>query len=127
MPLYLQYPCDKVNKQLYETGPAVITMAFLKMANQPGYIDALLEANTIYNWDYARASTPDSVCYKPLEPLVLNNKTLGADMFCGAWHSNPNSNPRFYYFKNVNNYLYIAAQDGNIEAVKLNKKQRRWC
>ena len=118
LPLYLQYPCDKVNKQLYETGPAVITIAYLKAAKP--LEDALLPANILFNWDYARNSTPDSPCYKPNPNLELNNKTIGADMFCGAWHSNKAANPRFYYLKNANNYLYIAAQDGDIEALQLN-------
>lgn len=120
LPLYLQYPCDKVNKQLYETGPAVITLAFLKKAEAKK--DALLPANIIFNWDYARSSTPDSPCYTPNVNFQLGNKTIGADMFCGAWHANKAANPRFYYLKNVNNYLYIAAQDGDEQALALSLK-----
>jgi hypothetical protein len=120
LPQYLQYPCDKVNKQMYETGPAVITFSFFKAANQEGYLDALLESNILFNWDYARSTTPDSPCYKANPNLALNNKTIGADMFCGAWHSNKAANPRFYYLKNVNSYLYLAAQNGDVAALQLN-------
>ncbi len=120
---YLQFPCDKINKQLYETGPLVITIAFYISANQVGYNDLLLPANILFNWDYARTLIPDSSCYDKNMLVKLNNETIGYDAFCGGWHKNnerynyPNITNTSLYKANVSDYLYIAAQDGDYEAV----------
>lgn len=115
LPEYLQYPCDTLNYQLYQTGPAVITMAFFIAANQDSNNDILLPANILYNWEYAKATTPDSPCHVPEKNIQENPDTIGADMFCGHWHKN---NTRFYYKKNVDYYLYFAAQDGDLEKAR---------
>jgi ankyrin repeat protein/mannosyltransferase OCH1-like enzyme len=118
LPDYLKYPCNKINKLLYEAGPAVITMAVYKSANQEGYNDLILPANVLFNWDYARTLTPESGCYDPNLQFAQNSKTYGYDLFCGKWHKDPEIYKKIYYQQFSDKDLYVAAQDGDLKKVK---------
>jgi ankyrin repeat protein/mannosyltransferase OCH1-like enzyme len=115
LPEYLQFPCDAFNQQIYSTGPAVLTMAFFLKANQAGFNDIMLPGDILSNWQYANSITPESRCHKQDQIVEFNPKTIGADLFCGDWHK---ENSRFYYKKNIDIYLYIAAQNGNLNMAK---------
>jgi ankyrin repeat protein/mannosyltransferase OCH1-like enzyme len=115
VPEYVQYPCHKVFKQVYETGPAVITMAIHKAANQGENVDLILPGYHLFNMDYANANNQDSLCYTARKlSLEMYPDTIGADLFCGSWHKKKGAEDRIYYPKN----LFKAVRNGDKQAVK---------
>lgn len=115
IPEYVQYPCHQVFKQVYETGPAIITMATHKSANINGNVDLVMPGYYLFNMDYANAINKDSLCYTG-RSLSLDSypNTIGADLFCGSWHKMKGAEDRIYYQKD----LFKAVHSGDRKVVK---------
>jgi len=122
LPEYVQFPCNLLQKVMYEVGPTALTMAYYLGA---GELDILMPRNILFNAEYAWSTTTGSRCstnevvslYSDYNGVQI--KTKGADMFCGSWALN-NHNDYFkltYYKENIDLYLYRAAQDGKLEEV----------
>ncbi len=116
IPEYIKYPLNKVWKLLYETGPAVITMAVHKSANQNGNADLIMPGYHLFNMDYANHINPTSLCHLPNRNLSLDlyPNTIGADLFCGSWHKIKGYENQIYYPHN----LLKAVNAANRKAVK---------
>ena len=116
MPEYIKFPCHKVWKLVYETGPAVITMAVHKSANESGNIDLIMPGYHLFNMDYANHINPTSRCHFPNRNLSLEQypNMVGADLFCGSWHKIKGYEDKIYYPHN----LIKAAHAGDRKTVK---------
>ncbi len=113
VPDYIKYPCTKEFKLLYDTGPAVITMAAHKMANVGGDTDLIMPGYHLFNMDYANYINPKSPCHIPGRIVPLNANTIGADLFCGEWHKEKGYSDMIYY----SHHLFAAVAAGNIKHV----------
>jgi mannosyltransferase OCH1-like enzyme len=52
LPLYLQYPCNKDAITIFQTGAAVITLAYFESENQDGNLDIVMPANAFYKIEF---------------------------------------------------------------------------
>lgn len=114
VPDYIKYPCTKEFKLLYETGPAVITMAAHKMANLGGESDLIMPGYHLFNMDYANYINPKSPCHILGRIVPLDQNTIGADLFCGEWHKEKGYRDMIEYSQD----LFAAVAEGNISQAK---------
>jgi ankyrin repeat protein len=103
IPEYIKFPLNKVWKLVYETGPAVITMAVHKAVNQNGNADLIMPGYHLFNMDYANHINPTSLCHIPNRNLSLDlyPNTISGDLFCGAWHKIKGYENQIYYPHNL--------------------------
>ena len=103
----LEIKIERFDKIFFETGPVMLTIAYYKsidISRSSGKTDVILPPKMLYNYDYARATTPEYVtddsCYysssKTSEEKLqlvhnfhgIEIETLGGDMFSGSWATN---------------------------------------
>jgi ankyrin repeat protein len=124
-PDYVKYPCSNWHKTWFDSGPALISSAVYRAANN-GTLDVILPSNVLYNVEYARSNAPGSRCYDSTKIVkTLDKETIGADMFCGSWSATENFLNPIYYEKNNDAYLFEAALFGYTRIVEyfLNEKK----
>jgi ankyrin repeat protein len=117
-PDYIKYPCSNWHKTWFDSGPALISTAIYKSANN-GTLDVILPSNVLYNVEYARYNAPGSRCYDSTKIVkTLDPETIGADMFCGSWSASEGFLNPIYYDKNIDSYLFEAASFGYTRIVE---------
>jgi len=100
-PEYVQYPINKFDKIIFETGPALITAAyyvFLDVVSDYGGTDdsVILPDKILFNTNWARAQISDGQkcthhgdvdqCFVFEEQEICS---IGGDLLCGTWGSHP--------------------------------------
>lgn len=95
LPEYVTRPKNKFLKVLFETGPVMFTIAYLKANNIEDNLDIILPRSQIYNYEYANyyLDSEKNQCKKEFvsseyDPYAEENLILGADMFAGEWTEN---------------------------------------
>ena len=124
LPQYIQFPCSKSTSIVYKAGSYALTMAYFSESNKNGRVDVVTPNEIFFNVLYAHYITSESMCYSPHKPANLTNdingiktKTIGADTGCGSWNKS-RSNDMIFYQKNIDLYLFEAANHGYAPIVK---------
>jgi len=100
-PAYVQYPINKFDKIIFETGPALITASyyvFIDIAyNYGGKDDSIILPDKILfntNWDRAQISEGQKCTYRGQTSQCFNFDdeeicSVGGDLLCGTWGAQP--------------------------------------
>lgn len=88
-PEYVLNPDPSTNNFVFfESGPVMLTVAFLKAKNSDNNNDLMFPPHVLSDMNYGRSLYPNLRCYTHMtaeEQAAHSEVAVGADVFCGNW------------------------------------------